>query len=181
MWKDKSILLLKKNILTITDHWNLNFSPEVNWFTEISNKLFLLQIIKWYFGHYLSTGRNKMLFKFLKFGVVGFTGLIIDFSITYLLKEKVRLHRYISSSIGFTIAASSNYLFNRIWTFESNYSRIFLEYSSFLIISIIGLAINNLFLYLFEKRMRFYFAKLVAIGVTTIWNFFANYFFTFNL
>jgi putative flippase GtrA len=120
-----------------------------------------------------------MLFKFLKFGVVGFSGMIIDFSITYLLKEKVKIHRYISSSIGFTIAASSNYLFNRIWTFESSNSKILLEYSSFLIISIIGLAINNLFLYLFEKRLRFYLAKLFAIGVTMIWNFTANYIFTF--
>jgi putative flippase GtrA len=121
-----------------------------------------------------------MLFKFLKFGFVGFSGMIIDFSITYLLKEKVKIHRYISSSIGFTIAASSNYLLNRIWTFESSNSKILLEYSSFLIISIIGLAINNLFLYLFEKRLRFYLAKLFAIGVTMIWNFTANYIFTFN-
>jgi putative flippase GtrA len=121
-----------------------------------------------------------MLFKFLKFGVVGFSGLIIDFSITYLLKEKVKIHRYISSSVGFTLAASSNYLLNRIWTFESTNSKILLEYSSFLIISIIGLAINNLFLYLFEKRLKFYLAKLCAIGVTMIWNFVANYIFTFN-
>jgi putative flippase GtrA len=121
-----------------------------------------------------------MLFKFLKFGFVGLSGMIIDFSITYLLKEKVKIHRYVSSSIGFTIAASSNYLLNRIWTFESSNSKILLEYSSFLIISIIGLAINNLFLYLFEKRLRFYLAKLFAIGVTMIWNFTANYIFTFN-
>ena len=121
-----------------------------------------------------------MLYKFLKFGIVGLSGLVIDFSITYLLKEKVKIHRYISSSVGFTLAASSNYLLNRIWTFESTNSKIFLEYSSFLIISIIGLAINNLFLYLFEKKLRFYLAKLFAIGVTMIWNFTANYIFTFN-
>ncbi len=121
-----------------------------------------------------------MLIKFLKFGIVGFTGLIIDFSITYLLKEKVKIHRYISSSAGFTLAASSNYILNRIWTFESTNSKILLEYSSFLIISVIGLAINNLFLYLFEKKFRFYLAKLFAIGITMIWNFTANYIFTFN-
>ena len=61
-----------------------------------------------------------MIFKFLKFGIVGLSGLIVDFSITILLKEKLKIHRYISNSAGFTIAASSNYLLNRIWTFESN-------------------------------------------------------------
>jgi putative flippase GtrA len=121
-----------------------------------------------------------MIFKFLKFGVVGFLGMVIDFSITYILKEKLKIHRYISSSAGFTIAASSNYLFNRLWTFESNNPKVLVEYGTFIFISLIGLAINNFFLFLFEKRLKFYWAKLLAIGVTTIWNFFANYYLTFT-
>jgi putative flippase GtrA len=121
-----------------------------------------------------------MIFKFLKFGMVGFLGMVIDFSITFLLKEKLKIHRYISSSAGFTIAASSNYLLNRLWTFESNNPKIVVEYSTFIIISLIGLAINNFFLYLFEKKLKFYLAKLFAIGVTTIWNFLANYYLTFT-
>jgi putative flippase GtrA len=121
-----------------------------------------------------------MIFKFLKFGIVGLSGMVIDFSITFLLKEKFKIHRYISSSAGFTIAASSNYLFNRLWTFSSTNPKIIVEYGTFIIISLIGLAINNLFLYLFEKRLKFYPAKLFAIGVTTIWNFFANYYLTFT-
>jgi putative flippase GtrA len=121
-----------------------------------------------------------MIYKFLKFGVVGFSGMIIDFSITFLLKEKLKVHRYIASSTGFTVAASSNYLLNRIWTFESINPRILNEYSTFIIISLIGLGINNLFLFLFEKKMNFYAAKLFAIGVTMIWNFTANYYLTFT-
>jgi putative flippase GtrA len=121
-----------------------------------------------------------MIFKFLKFGIVGFLGMGIDFSITFLLKEKLKIHRYISSSAGFTIAASSNYLLNRLWTFGSNNPKVLVEYGTFIIISLIGLAINNLFLYLFEKKMSFYPAKLFAIGVTTLWNFLANYYLTFT-
>jgi putative flippase GtrA len=121
-----------------------------------------------------------MIFKFLKFGIVGFFGMVIDFSITILLKEKLKIHRYISSSAGFMIAASSNYLFNRLWTFESSNPRVLVEYSTFIIISFIGLVINNLFLYIFEKKQRFYLAKLFAIGITTIWNFLANYYLTFT-
>jgi putative flippase GtrA len=122
-----------------------------------------------------------MIFRLFKFGIVGLIGMVIDFSITILLKEKFKIHRYIASSTGFTVAASSNYLLNRLWTFESNNPRIFVEYSTFIIISIIGLAINNLFLYLFEKKVKFYFAKFLAIVVTTLWNFLANYYFNFNL
>jgi putative flippase GtrA len=121
-----------------------------------------------------------MIFKFLKFGIVGFLGMVIDFSITFLLKEKLKIHRYISSSTGFILAASSNYLFNRFWTFESNNPRVLVEYGTFIIISLFGLIINNLFLYLFEKKVKFYVAKFFAILVTTLWNFFANYYLTFT-
>lgn len=122
-----------------------------------------------------------MIFKFLKFVVVGFSGLIIDFAITYLFKDIFKVNKYLSNSIGFTLAASSNYLLNRLWTFSSDNPNIGTEYASFLIISIFGLGINNLFLYLFQKKTKFYLAKLLAIVVTTIWNFLANYFITFSL
>jgi putative flippase GtrA len=113
-----------------------------------------------------------MLFKFFKFIVVGFSGMIVDFSITILLKEKLKINRYISNSAGFTIAASSNYLFNRLWTFESNNPKVLIEYSTFLLISLIGLFINNL-------KLKFYFAKFLAIMVTSLWNFTANYYLNF--
>ena len=122
-----------------------------------------------------------MLFKFLKYGIVGFSGMVIDFSITFLLKEKLKIHRYIASSAGFSLAATSNWFLNRLWTFESSNPKIFAEYSTFILISVTGLGINNLFLWLFEKRMKFYPAKLCAIAVTTVWNFMANYYLTFSL
>ena len=122
-----------------------------------------------------------MILKLIKFVCVGFSGLIIDFSITYVLKEFLKINKYISNSVGFTIAASSNYLLNRIWTFSSDNPRVFVEYASFIVISVIGLGINNLFLYLLHKKLKFYPAKLFAIVITTGWNFLANYFITFNL
>jgi len=123
-----------------------------------------------------------MIIKLIKFVIVGFSGLIIDFGITFLCKEKVLLNKYISNSIGFTIAASSNYVFNRIWTFSSNNPEILIEFSSFLLVSIIGLLINNSILWLIHNNMRinFYLAKFGAIVVTTLWNFFTNYYFTFQ-
>ena len=121
-----------------------------------------------------------MIFKFLKFIIVGFSGMVVDFSVTILLKEKLKIHRYIANSAGFTIAASSNYLFNRFWTFESNNPKVLVEFGTFFLISLIGLLINNFFLFLFEKKMRFYFAKFCAIIITSLWNFLANYYLNFN-
>lgn len=119
--------------------------------------------------------------KFIKFGLVGFSGLFIDFGFTYLFKEKVKLQKYLSNALGFIIAASSNYIFNRIWTFQSENPQILVEYSEFLLIAMIGLGLNTLILWMIVSKMRwnFYFAKLFAIGFVTLWNFFANAYITF--
>lgn len=119
--------------------------------------------------------------KFLKFGIVGCSGMIIDFGTTYLCKEKLRINKFISNAIGFILAATSNYFLNRIWTFESNSTEIGTQYLQFMVVSIIGLGINSLVLYLLNEKMRwnFYLSKLFAIGITTIWNFFGNLLFTF--
>jgi putative flippase GtrA len=126
---------------------------------------------------------DKVLFiKFLRFCLVGFSGMIIDFGTTWLLKEKVRINKYIANSVGFTLAASSNYLWNRIWTFHSENRHIFTEYSLFIAISLAGLAINNFVIFLLNDKLKlnFYLSKLIAIGVVTCWNFIMNYLFTFR-
>ncbi len=119
--------------------------------------------------------------KFLKFGVVGFSGMVVDFGLTYLCKEKLRIQKYVANAIGFTSAATSNYILNRIWTFNSHNPEIALEYGRFLGISIIGLLINTLVIYLLVSKTRtnFYLAKLVAIVIVTIWNFVVNLNYTF--
>jgi len=125
---------------------------------------------------------TSFILKFVKFAAVGFSGLFVDYFFTYIFKEVVRVQKYIANSIGFTIAATSNYILNRIWTFESDNPEIAFEYSSFLIISIIGLGINNLVIWLILRKfkMNFYIAKFFAICVVTLWNFLANFFFTFK-
>jgi putative flippase GtrA len=120
--------------------------------------------------------------KFLKFCLVGASGMIIDFGTTWLLKEKVHLNKYISNSSGFILAATSNYLFNRRWTFHNDDPHIVVQYSSFIGISLIGLAINNLVIYFLHGKLKynFYISKLIAVVVVTIWNFGMNFLFTFR-
>lgn len=120
--------------------------------------------------------------KFIKYGIVGFTGVIVDFSVTWLLKEVFRANKYIANSIGFTVAATSNYFLNRIWTFASTSDNVAREYSLFLGISLIGLLLNNVLIYILNDKFKvnFYLSKLFAIGVVTVWNFIANYFITFR-
>ena len=123
-----------------------------------------------------------MFLQFIKFCVVGGTGVVVDFGITFLFKEKLKLNKYIDNSLGFMAAASTNYLLNRWWTFRSHDPEVAQQYVQFVGISAIGLILNNIIIYLLndKARLNFYLSKLIAIGLVTLWNFFMNYYFTFT-
>ena len=125
---------------------------------------------------------EAFLLKFLKFGIVGFSGVFVDFGITYVTKEWLKVPKYLANAIGFSVAASTNYILNRIWTFHSHDPKIVMEFSLFFGISLIGLGINTLILWTLVSKFKlnFYLSKLFAIGVVTLWNFLANYFITFQ-
>lgn len=125
---------------------------------------------------------QSLVLKFIKFCVVGFSGMVIDFGTTWLLKEKIGANKYIANSTGFILAATSNYIWNRFWTFQSENEHITSEYLTFIIISVAGLVLNNLLIYFFTDKMKFnfYFSKLIAIGVVTLWNFIMNFLITFK-
>ena len=124
---------------------------------------------------------KTLILKFLKFSVVGFSGTAVDFGVTWLCKEKLGLNKYLSNSLGFILAATNNYIWNRVWTFQSTNSNISAEYGKFFLVSLAGLGINNLIIYLLHGKLNLNFclSKVFAIGVVMFWNFTMNYFFTF--
>jgi putative flippase GtrA len=121
------------------------------------------------------------LLKFIKFCIVGFSGVFVDFGITYFFKEVMRVQKYVANAIGFTMAATTNYILNRTWTFHSHNPQVVLEFSRFFIIALIGLGINSAIIWLMNGKFKvnFYLSKLVATIIVTGWNFLINAYFTF--
>ena len=119
----------------------------------------------------------------IKFGLVGSFGILIDLGFTYLCKDILGFNQYIANSIGFCLAASSNYFLNRLWTFRSTHPDVAGQYTKFFVISLVGLGLNNLIVYVltsYSGLLDFYPAKLAAIGVVFFWNYSANAVFTFK-
>jgi putative flippase GtrA len=121
--------------------------------------------------------------KLIKFGLVGSTGLVIDFCITWFCKEKLRLNKYVSNSLGFSFAVVNNYILNRYFTFHNSDNHVASQFLSFLIISIIGFLLNTILLYLLQKntKINFYICKVIVTIIVIIWNFSANSLYTFKL
>jgi len=124
---------------------------------------------------------EAFILKFVKFCLVGFSGVVVDFGITFFCKEILKIQKYISNAFGFSIAATTNYFLNRIWTFQSHNPNVTLEFSRFFFISLIGLGINLLIIWAMAGKLKvnFYLSKLVATIIVTAWNFLINAYYTF--
>jgi putative flippase GtrA len=119
--------------------------------------------------------------KMLRFGVCGLVGMLLDFSITWFCKEKLKWNKYAANSTGFAVAVTNNYLLNRLWTFNDHSEKVLPQFTSFILVSLAGLLLNNLLLALFHQQLKikFYPAKAMAIGLVFFWNYFASSYFTF--
>ena len=131
-------------------------------------------------------GFKKLPFSFLslvKFGLTGLSGLLIDFSLTWLLKEELHVNKFIANAVGFTFAVLSNYFINRFWTFSTvDKQQVSKQLGAFVLVSLFGLALNSGFIYLFTTIwvLDFYLSKILAIVLVFFWNFSANYFLVFK-
>jgi putative flippase GtrA len=120
--------------------------------------------------------------KFIKFGITGGIGFILDFAFTYLFKEKIGVDQYLANGIGFSIAVLNNFYLNKFWTFADKRRKTGAQFGYFLLFSIIGLALNSFLLLLFTKyvHLNFYLSKVIAIAFVFIWNFSINNYITFK-
>lgn len=83
-----------------------------------------------------------ILLKFIKFGVVEFSRMIVDFGITFLCKEKQKISKYISNVLDFIVTAKTNWPLNRIRTFAYNNPQTLTEHLRFFDVSIIVFGIT---------------------------------------
>src|SRR3989338_2482335 len=62
--------------------------------------------------------RRKAVDEFVKFGLVGTFGAIINLSILYSFTEFLGIYYVISAIFAFAVAVTSNFFLNKIWTFK---------------------------------------------------------------
>ncbi len=124
---------------------------------------------------------NETFLIFIKFTCTGLIGVILNFSITFLLKEKFFINRYLSNSVSLFCALAFNYFLNRFWTFHSS-NDFFHEILAFLAIVFIGVMMNHLLVYFFHqrKKVNFYISKVFAVIIIFTWNLIMHSQYTFN-
>ena len=139
--------------------------------------------------------REKEAERFFKFLVVGTIGFLVDFGTLAFLVEVAGLVPVLANTFSFSAAVISNFTLNRYWTYpDSRSKRRRVQIIQFAVVSLIGLAINNLILVALEHPFGallaavgapaaiggYIPAKMVATVVVLFWNFFINRYWTYN-
>lgn len=127
--------------------------------------------------------KKKIIWEFLKFGVVGLLGTAVNILVLYLLTEKIGIHYIISAVFSFIVAMTHNFFLNKIWTFkEKMRTEVKKKYTQFALVSVSALAINILFLYIFTEFLKIYYliSQVLSIFIAFTINFLGNKIFTFS-
>ncbi len=136
----------------------------------------------------LAMENRRELTRFIKFGIVGTIGAVVDFSVLNLGIQIFGLDKWLANTFSFSAAVLSNFTWNRLWTFpESRDRAVGTQLVQFVIVNVVGYAINQaIFLsldhYLFSSwgTLGYNLAKAIAIGVVLFWNFGANRVWTYK-
>lgn len=130
---------------------------------------------------------KKLIDQILKFGVVGFIAFFIDFGIFKLLSSVFGVYYLIANFFGFTISLIFNYVASMTFVFErkENADKQ-AEFVIFTILSVIGLLLNELIIYVciegiyqniplltahMSRQWAETFGKVIATGIVMVYNF----------
>jgi len=157
--------------------------------------------------------KPKELERFLKFAVVGIVGAIVDFGVLNLLQSTVlrphdpdvQLKVALATGIAFTSAVTSNFIWNRYWTYPDSRSRsIRWQLVQFFIVNTLGLIfrlwfVKTLFIPFGDfgadmlhslgghelgtaatRQLGTNIAQFFAVWIVMVWNFFVNRYWTYS-
>jgi dolichol-phosphate mannosyltransferase len=126
--------------------------------------------------------QSRGLRQFVKFGIVGVSGFIVNFVIFTLLQKLTPVPLLVDNSIGFMAGGVSNYFLNRAWTFRST-GHAGKEGAQFLTVSAIALGVSDgVFWLLQHSPLEHHYHTIWFIAnVSSIFvNFFLNKYWTFK-
>jgi dolichol-phosphate mannosyltransferase len=136
-----------------------------------------------YLRHLLRLRLTLLPRRFLRFGIVGLSGVAVDMAILWLLKGRMDWPLTLSKLIAAEVAMANNFFWNDLWTFGDLAARQgqggslrLRRFAKFNAICAAGLALS---VGLLEMQVGIfkinpYLANAVAIAVTTGWNFWMN-------
>jgi dolichol-phosphate mannosyltransferase len=117
----------------------------------------------------------------LKFGLVGGSGYVINLAVFAVLSGNFGVHHAIAAVGAFCVAVSSNFFWNRHWTFMAGHGHAGFQAARFFAVSIAALLINLAVLeaLVAGTSLGDLSAQAIAVAVAMPFNFLGNKLWTF--
>lgn len=117
---------------------------------------------------------KKLIAQIMKFGIVGILAFLIDYGVLYFLTEICGVYYLLSSMFSFIVSVIFNYLASMKYVFAGREGmNKYREFSIFVILSIIGLGINQLGMWIMVDKLHIFYmiSKIFVTALVMIWNF----------
>ncbi len=131
---------------------------------------------------FLSPAQHHLAVQFIKFGIVGASGTVVDFGVWNLLLW-MHFHLYLSKAVSFVLAVLNNFTWNSLWTFgDLERKAPAKQLGQFALVSTVGLGLNLFLVYIFIEYCHLWhnWANALATIMVLFWNFTANRLWTFK-
>ena len=111
--------------------------------------------------------------QFIKFGIVGVIAAFLDVGVLVVLKELLHIEVLFASAISFCVSVTANYLLSMAFVFKSKRQSKLWEFTLFVLLSIGGLCINQLILWIGVEFTSIYYlaVKFIAMIIVSTYNF----------
>lgn len=115
------------------------------------------------------------LLDFVKYGVIGVFGTLLQTGTLFLYVEKGHGDPLVGSALGFILSLLFSYAANSIWTFKES-GRSASTLIKYTVVSCAGLVLNLLIIYLFDRVFGWWYGygQITAIVLVPIHNFILN-------
>ena len=129
--------------------------------------------------------------RFIKFGLVGASGVVVNLSVLYLGQEflfsaisQETLRLNLSLALAIFIATISNFTWNHRWTWHDRKALrsvpIIIQFGQYALACWIGIAVQFGLTNLFAFFLHYLLANLIAVVIASLFNFVANDLWTFG-
>ena len=119
-----------------------------------------------------------------KFYIVGGIGLVINYLISYFIFTSFHLDHIQSSIFGIIVSLTSNFLLNKLWTFQDRnikYDIVLRQYLKYFIFNSVGVIIQVSIVYGFSKTgIDYGYVIIIAIFIASVLNYLVNKKFIFK-
>ena len=129
--------------------------------------------------------------RFIKFGTVGASGVIVNLAVLYICQEFIfsaveipALRLNLSLAVAIFFATANNFYWNRLWTWSDRTHRpdkhLILHFGQYAFACWIGTGLQFLLTNLFSLYTHYLVANAAAIVIASLFNFIANNLWTFR-